>query len=55
MDKSARLSRATAVVCAQAGCNAEEALTLLAERAQVEHLTLWALAAAVLDETIRFN
>jgi len=43
------------MVSVQAGCSVDEALALMKDRALIEHLTLWMLAAAILEHVIRFN
>ena len=43
------------MVSVQAECSPNDALSLMAERAQLEHVSLWALARGVIEHTIRFN
>jgi AmiR/NasT family two-component response regulator len=52
---SAELHQAQGMVSVQAGCTMDEALELLRDRAMVEGLSLKAIAAGVIDRTIRFG
>ena len=52
---TARVSQAAGMVSVQAECSPNDALSLMAERAQLEHVSLWALARGVIEHTIRFN
>jgi len=54
-DDRARVSQAVGMVSVQADCTPDEALVLMRERAQIEHVSLWALAAGIIDRVIRFN
>jgi len=54
-ERTARVSQAAGMVSVQAGCCPDHALSLMADRAVIEHITLLALALAVIEHTIRFN
>jgi hypothetical protein len=43
------------MVCAQAGCTLDEALRLMMDRAQRDHVRLDAIAAAVIEGVMRFS
>jgi hypothetical protein len=43
------------MVCAQARCTLDEALTLMVDRAQRDRVRLDAIAAAVIDGVMRFS
>ena len=52
---SARVSRAAGMVSVQVGCLIEQALALIYDRAEASGVTVDALAAAVIDGSIRFD
>ena len=47
--------RAAGMVSTQAGCEAEEALVLMYERAEVAHASIYEIAVAVLAGSIQFD
>jgi len=53
--RHAAIAQASGMVSVQATCSLDDALMLMVDRAQVEHQSLWAVANAVLDRTMRFN
>jgi hypothetical protein len=55
LQRSARVSQAAGMVSVQAECSPDYALSLMADRARIEHVSLWALARGVIEHTIRFN
>ena len=52
---SAQVHQATGMVAVQAGCGFSDALLLMIARADSSGITLDALAACVLDRSVRFD
>jgi hypothetical protein len=52
---SNRVAQASGMVSVQAGCSADEAVTLMQARADETHVSLDGIADAVLDGTMRFG
>jgi hypothetical protein len=50
-----RIAQASGMVSVQADCSLDAAVLLMVERAEVDHLSIWGLAGAVLDRSMRFN
>src|SRR5690349_7897555 len=53
--RAARIAHAQGMVCAQARCTLDEALRLMVDRAQRDHVRLDAIASAVIDGVMRFS
>ena len=52
---SAQVHQATGMVAVQAGCGFSDALLLMIQRADSSGISLDALAACVLDQSVRFD
>jgi AmiR/NasT family two-component response regulator len=49
------LTQAMGTVSAQAACGLDEAFALICDRASVRHCSVYEIAAAVIDHSIRFD
>jgi AmiR/NasT family two-component response regulator len=49
------LTQAMGMVSAQAACTLDEAFVLICDRASVRHCSVYEIATAVIDHTIRFD
>jgi AmiR/NasT family two-component response regulator len=54
-DQLYRVAQAQGMVSVQAGCNLNDAITMMHERALVQHQSLNDIAKAVIDRSIRFG
>lgn len=52
---TARVSRAAGMIAMQVGCDVEQALDLIYERAEASRVTVDELATAVIDGSVRFD
>jgi len=54
-DRSDRVYQAQGMVALQANCTVDEALTKMAEEAQASHMSVEAIATAVVERRMRFG
>jgi AmiR/NasT family two-component response regulator len=53
--RTARIAQAMGMVSIQADCTIDDALTMISNRAMVEHHTVEEIAISVIDGSIRFG